>query len=128
MDVTSWLRKSSWRNNILGKNDNSKTVAKAEFILAFPLPLPQQVSFEDLTGLVEENAIILIFSKMSMPKQICMLCVTKVPFSSFLGKSIAFYNAGNFLKTHTFVDDSKVSVLLTIHICLLLQEPCNTVI
>lgn len=68
-------------------------------------------------GLATENIIILVFSKMSVTKQIYMLFVTEMPFSSFLGENIPFYNARNFHQMHVFFDDSKASILFqAIHV------------
>jgi hypothetical protein len=49
---------------------------------------------------------------MSVPKQIGMLCVTEVPFSSFLRENIPVYKAGISPQMYAFVDDSEVLVLL----------------
>lgn len=89
-------------------------MSKAGPIIILTAPQPPPLSFEHLTGLSAENIIILIFSKMSVAKQLCVLCVTEVPFSSFLGENTRFYNARNFPQMHKFFfffDDSEASVL-----------------
>lgn len=92
-------------------------MSKAECIIIPTTPQPPPLSFKHLTGLAAENIIILVFSKMSVPKQIYMLFVTEMPFSSFLRENIPFYNARNFPQMHVFFDDSKASILFqAIHV------------
>lgn len=116
MTARFWIQQLK-NNYILGENNKVKMVVKSGMYYNSYHSQPPPLPFEYLTGLAAENIIILVFSKMSVPKQIYMLFVTEVPFSSFLGENIPFYNARNFPQMHVFFYDYMASILFqAIHV------------